>query len=50
VRDPVDDLIDDLLLFLESPRLYRREKLRAALKRWVKREVRAHALSSEEIA
>jgi plasmid stability protein len=52
MRDPVEDLIDALYDYSHGRRLEHedRELLRSALKRWVKREVRDHALSGEEIA
>jgi hypothetical protein len=48
-RDPVDDLLDAIDGFVLDPSLLSRELLRGALNRWVKREVRAHALSGEHL-
>lgn len=51
MSDPVDDVVELLNArsgLCEADRAEQDEQLRAALKRWVKREVRHHALSGEE--
>ena len=50
MADPVDELLDAFAAFAGVPKWKapQREQLRKALKRWVKREVRDHALSGEQ--